>query len=111
MIAEHSNHAKIYEIVQQIYYWFIMHNFVKRYVQSCLTCTQEKNWHIKKQNILWFLSVFIWWWWDISIDFVVNLSNSNDYMNIMIIINQLIKIRHMIFLKLLNVIEIVKIFI
>ena len=39
MIAEHSNHTKIYKIVQQVYYWFIMHDFVRRYVQSCSTCT------------------------------------------------------------------------
>ena len=32
-------------------------------------------------------------------------------MNIMIVINQLTKMRHMIFLKLLNIIEIVEIFI
>ena len=40
-IAEHSNHAKIYKIVQQIYYWFIMHNFVRKYVQFYSTCIQE----------------------------------------------------------------------
>ena len=39
MIAEHSNCVKIYEIVQQIYYWFMMYNFIRRYVQSCSTCT------------------------------------------------------------------------
>ena len=45
------------------------------------------------------------------IDFIINLSNNNDYMNIMIIINQLTKMRHMILLKLLNIIKIVEVFI
>ena len=89
----------------------MMHDFVQKYVWFCLTCTQKKSWHMKKQNVLQFLSVFIWWWWDILIDFIVNLSNSNDYTNVMIVINQLMKIKHMIFLKLLNIIEVVKVFI
>ena len=28
-VADHSNQAKIYEIVQQVYYWLKMHNFVQ----------------------------------------------------------------------------------
>ena len=44
-------------------------------------------------------------------DFIINLSNNNDYTNIMIIVNQLTKMRHMIFLKLLNVIKIAEVFI
>ena len=87
VIAEHSNHVKTYEIVQQVYYWFMMHDFVRKYVQFCSTCVQEKSWHIKKQDVLQFLSVFMWWWWDILIDFVINLSNNNNYMNIMIVID------------------------
>ena len=50
-------------------------------------------------------------WQDISIDFVVDLSNNNDYTNIMIMIDQLIKMRHMISLKSLNIIEIAEVFI
>ena len=61
-IAEHLNYAKTYEIVQQVYYWFMMHDFVRKYVQFCLTCTQEKSWHIKKQDVLQFLSVFMRQW-------------------------------------------------
>ena len=84
---------------------------MQKYVQFCLTCAWKKSWHIKKQDVLWFLSVFMWWWQDISIDFVVNLSNNNDYTNIMMIIDWLTKMKHMISLNLLDVIEIVKIFI
>ena len=88
-----------------------MHDFVQKYVQFCSTCTQEKSWHTKKQDVLWFLSVFIWWWWNISIDFIIDLSNNNDYMNVMIVIDWFTKIRHMIFLKSLNIIEIAEVFI
>ena len=110
-IAEHSNHTKTYKIVQQFYYWFMMHDFVRKYVQFCSTCIQEKNWHTKKQDVLQLLLIFMQQWWDISIDFVVDLSNSNDYMNVMIIIDWFTKMRYMILLKLLDIVEIVKIFI
>ena len=110
MIAEHSNHMKTYKIVQWFYYWFMMHDFVRKYVWFCSTCVQEKSWHTKKQDVLQLLFVSMWWWWNISIDFIINLSNNNDYMNVMIIINQFIKMRHMIFLKSLNVIEIAEVF-
>ena len=32
VVAEYSDCAKIYEIIQWVYYWFIMHNFVRKYV-------------------------------------------------------------------------------
>ena len=110
-IAEHSDHMKIYKIIQWVYYWSIMHDFVWRYVQFCSTCAQEKSWHAKKQDVLQFLPVSMQQWQDILIDFVIDLSSNNDYTNVMIMINQLIKIKYMIFLKLLNVIEVVKVFI
>ena len=49
-------------------------------------------------------------WHNISIDFVVKLSNSNEYMNVMIVVDQLMKMRHMILLKMLDVIEVAEVF-
>ena len=56
-VTEHSDCAKIYKIIQQVYYWFMMHDFVKKYVQFCLICAWKKTWHIKK--ILQFLFILI----------------------------------------------------
>ena len=47
----------------------------------------------------------------VQVDFIINLSNNNDYTNIMIVINQLMKMRHMISLKSLDIIEVTEIFI
>ena len=52
----------------------------------------------------------MWWWQDILIDFVVDLSNNNDYINIMIIVDWLMKMRHMISLKLLDIVKIAEVF-
>ena len=88
----------------------MMHDFVRRYVQFCLICAQEKTWHAKKQDVLQLLSVSMQQWQDILIDFVVDLLNSNDYTNIIIVVNQLTKMKHMISLKSLDIIKIVEIF-
>ena len=108
-VAGHPGRAKTYEIVQRSYYWPGMHDFVWRYVQSCQTCVQEKLWHVKKQGVLRPLSVPMRWWCDILINFIVELSNSNEYMNVMIVVNQLTKMRHMILLKTLDASAISKI--
>ena len=42
MIAEHSNHVKIYEIIQWVYYWSIMHDFVRKYVWFYSICIWKK---------------------------------------------------------------------
>ena len=44
-VISYSDWAKIYEIVQQAYYWFEMHDFVQQYMQECQTCIQEKKFH------------------------------------------------------------------
>ena len=49
-------------------------------------------------------------WCNISINFIVKLSNSNEYTNVMIVVNQLTKMRHMISLKTLDIIEVAKAF-
>ena len=110
MIVEHSDCMKTYKIIQWIYYWFMMHDFVRKYVWFYLIYIWKKTWHAKKQDVLWFLSVLMQQWKNILIDFIIDLLNNNNYMNIMIVVDQFMKMKHMIFLKLLNIIEVVKIF-
>ena len=62
VIAEYSDCAKTYEIIQQIYYWFMMHDFVRKYVQFYSICAQEKTWHAKKQDVLQFLFILMQQW-------------------------------------------------
>ena len=50
-------------------------------------------------------------WHDISIDFIIDLSNNNRYTNIMIIVDRLIKLQHLIAFKFLDIEIIVNIFI
>jgi len=50
-------------------------------------------------------------WRDILINFIVDLPNSNRFINIMVVINHLIKIRYMIPMDLINIILVAKYFI
>jgi len=50
-------------------------------------------------------------WRDILINFIVNLPSSNGFINIMVVINRLIKMRYMIPIDLINTILVAKCFI
>jgi len=50
-------------------------------------------------------------WRDILINFVVNLPNSNRFTNVIVVVNRLIKMRHMIPMDSINVILVAECFI
>ena len=50
-------------------------------------------------------------WRNILIDFIVDLPNSNRFINIIVVVNCLIKMQYMIFIKLIDAILVAKYFI
>ena len=50
-------------------------------------------------------------WRNILINFIVNLLNSNRFINIIVVVNRLIKMRYIISIKLINTILVAKYFI
>jgi len=50
-------------------------------------------------------------WRDILIDFIVDLPNSNGFMNVIVVINRLIKMRYIIPIDLINAILVAKCFV
>jgi hypothetical protein len=50
-------------------------------------------------------------WRDILIDFIVDLPSSNGFINIMIVVDRLIKMRYMISIELINAILVAKCFV
>ena len=61
--------------------------------------------------MLWSMLIFMWRWCDILIDFIVDLLNSNEYMNIMIVVDRFMKLWHFIVLEFLDVETVVDVFI
>ena len=47
-VAGHPGHIKTYEIVQQVYYWPMMHDYVQKYIQVYRTCVHGKTSYVKK---------------------------------------------------------------
>jgi len=50
-------------------------------------------------------------WRNISIDFIVNLLSSNKFTNVIVVINRLMKMRHMIPIDLINAILVAECFV
>jgi hypothetical protein len=50
-------------------------------------------------------------WRNISIDFIVDLPSSNGFTNIIVVVNRLIKMRHIIPIKLINAISVAEYFV
>jgi hypothetical protein len=50
-------------------------------------------------------------WRDILIDFIVDLPSSNEFINIIVVINRLIKMRYIIPIKLINAILVAEYFV
>jgi hypothetical protein len=50
-------------------------------------------------------------WRDISIDFIIDLPSSNGFTNIIVVVDRLIKMRHMIPIKLINAILVAECFV
>jgi len=70
-----------------------------------------KTSYVKKQGVLQPLPIPMQRWRDILINFIVNLPNSNRFINIIVVINRLIKMRYMIPMDLINAILVAKYFI
>ena len=68
-----------------------MFNNIHQYIQNCNVCERTKPWWDMKQRFLKPLSISDRIWQKISMNFIVALSESEGYLNIMIITDRLSK--------------------
>jgi len=73
-----------------------MHNTIRRYVFSCYTCWQAKALHKTYNGFLKPLPVPDRRWKDILINFIIELFVSKGYINIIVVIDRLSKIKYLI---------------
>jgi hypothetical protein len=57
------------------------------------------------------LPILIQKWRDILINFIVNLPSSNGFMNIIVVVDRLMKMRHMISMESINAISVAECFV
>jgi hypothetical protein len=93
----HPGSTKMYQDLKQNFWWSNMKVDVAKYVAECDTCHRMKARHLKSAGVLQPLSIPMWKWDDISMDFIVGLSlTARKKESIWVIVDRLTKTAHFI---------------
>jgi hypothetical protein len=93
----HPGSTIMYQDLKQNFWWSNMKVDIVKYVAECDTCHRMKASHLKSAGVLQPLSIPMWKWDDISMDFIVGLpltAGKND--SIWVIVDRLTKTAHFI---------------
>lgn len=98
-LNNHLGVDKIWELIDQKCYWLSFCHNVEAYVTGCNICLALKAVRYKSYGDLQLLPVIMYWWKNLSIDFVPQwpiFTNWKDdtYKLILVIVDQLINIIH-----------------
>jgi hypothetical protein len=93
----HPGSTKMYQDLKQNFWWSNMKVDIAKYVTECDTCHRMKASHLKSVGVLQPLSIPMWKWDDISMDFIVGLPLAPRKKNcIWVIVDRLTKTAHFI---------------
>ena len=87
----HPGQHRILEMLKRTYWWPGLKEDIKKYIQGCFKCQQNKVQHQRKTGELHLLEIPQGPWQEISIDIIRPLSRSNGMDAIVVIINRFIK--------------------
>jgi len=87
----HPGQHRMLELLKRTYWWPGLKEDIKRYVQGCFKCQQNKVQHQKKAGELHPLEIPQGPWQEISIDIIGPLPKSNGMDTIVVIVNQFTK--------------------
>jgi len=96
LAAGHFGTHKTFELVYRSYHWPGLRQFTKRFVTSCDTCQRNKMVHHKPYGLLQSLPVPQTPWSSISMDFIVQLPESNGFTAVLVVVDRLTKMAHFI---------------
>jgi len=91
MDMEHPGQHRMLEVIKRTYWWPGLKNDMKKYVQGCFKCQQNKIQHQKKAGELHPLDILGGPWQEISIDIIGPLPKSNGMDAIVVIIDRFMK--------------------
>jgi hypothetical protein len=93
----HPGSTKMYQDLKQNFWWSNMKVDIAKYVVECDTCHWMKASHLKSAGVLQPLSIPMWKWDDISMDFIVGLPlTARKKDSIWVIVDRLTKTAHFI---------------
>jgi hypothetical protein len=93
----HLRRTKMYQDLRKHFWWSNMKVDIAKYVAECDTCHRVKASHLKSAGVLQPLTIPLWKWDDISMDFIVGLPltvRKKD--SIWVIVDRLTKTAHFI---------------
>ncbi len=93
----HFDNKRIIDLVQRFYYWSDHRATIQRYIRNCHACQRSKVSRNSINELHHSLSISQKRWKDIAMNFITELSLSEDYNVICTIICRLIKERHYVF--------------
>ena len=89
--VRHPGQHRIQELIKRTYWWPRLKEDIKKYVQGCVKCQQNKVQHQRKAEELHVLEIPKRPWQDISIDMIGPLPKSNGMDAIMVIVDRFTK--------------------
>jgi hypothetical protein len=69
----HPGSTEMYQDLRKNFWWSNMKGDIAKYVAECDTCHRVKASHLKSAGVLQPLTIPLWKWDDISMDFIVGL--------------------------------------
>ena len=88
-LTGHPGRKGTLAILMRDFFWPNMGTDVRRFVRNCNACGRNKPWHERKQGLLRPLPIPDRTWQELSVDFVVELPESEGCTNLMVITDRL----------------------
>jgi hypothetical protein len=93
----HPGSTKMYQDLRKNFWWSNMKVDISKYVTKCDTCHRVKASHLKSAGVLQPLTIPLWKWDDMSMDFIVSLPpTARKKDSIWVIVDRLTKTAHFI---------------
>jgi len=93
-ISDHSDMNRTLNLLRRSYCWSKMRTTIKRYIQNCYVCRRSKALRDRINELLKSLLIFEQRWQNISLNFIIDLSESDENNAILTVIDRLSKKRH-----------------
>ncbi len=93
-ISEHSDMNQTLNLLRRSYCWSKMRTMIKRYIQNCYVCHRSKALRDQINELLKSLLILKQRWQNVSLNFIIDLSESDENNAILTVIDRLSKKRH-----------------
>lgn len=94
VIEGHLGHLRTYKCIATELFWEVMRNDIRKYVDQCPSCQQNKIQALSSAGLLQPLPIPDRIWEDISVDFVEGLLRSKGFDTVLVVVDRLSKYAH-----------------